>query len=256
MVDNQKKAGAISLKNLKKEFLTPEEESITAVENMSLEIEAGDFVSLIGQSGCGKTTILRMIAGLEIPTEGEVFVDNEKVNGTSYQRGYVFQNSELFQWLNVEKNIQFGLKARGIFKENQDEVQKYINMVGLNGFEKSLPMQLSGGMAQRVSLARTLINHPKVLLLDEPLGALDTFTRTALQKELINIWKEQGITMVMVTHDVDEALYMSTKIAIMSPRPCNVQELVINDLPWPRNRDTEKFRELRHHILDVMHAES
>lgn len=254
MVDNRKK-GAISIRNLKKEFLTPEEELITAVEDMSLEIEAGDFVSFIGQSGCGKTTILRMIAGLENPTAGEVYVDNEKVTGTGYERGYVFQNSELFQWLNVEKNIAFGLKARGIYKEHKDEVEKYIEMVGLKGFEKSLPRQLSGGMAQRVSLARTLINHPKVLLLDEPLGALDTFTRTALQKELINIWKEQGITMVMVTHDVDEALYMSTKIAIMSPRPCKVQELVKNDLPWPRNRDTDEFKELRHHILDAMHAE-
>lgn len=254
MVDNQKK-GAISIRNLKKEFLTPEEELITAVEDMSLEIEAGDFVSFIGQSGCGKTTILRMIAGLETPTAGEVYVDNEKVTGTGYERGYVFQNSELFQWLNVEKNIAFGLKARGIYKEHKDEVEKYIEMVGLKGFEKSLPRQLSGGMAQRVSLARTLINHPKVLLLDEPLGALDTFTRTALQKELINIWKEQGITMVMVTHDVDEALYMSTKIAIMSPRPCKVQELVKNDLPWTRNRDTDEFKELRHYILDAMHAE-
>ena len=232
MVDNQKK-GAISIRNLKKEFLTPEEELITAVEDMSLEIEAGDFVSFIGQSGCGKTTILRMIAGLETPTSGEVYVDDEKVTGTGYERGYVFQNSELFQWLNVEKNIAFGLKARGIYKEHKDEVEKYIEMVGLKGFEKSLPRQLSGGMAQRVSLARTLINHPKVLLLDEPLG----------------------ITMVMVTHDVDEALYMSTKIAIMSPRPCKVQELVKNDLPWPRNRDTDEFKELRHHILDAMHAE-
>ena len=142
MVIPNKKIGSISIKNLKKEFLTLEEEKITAVENMNLEVEAGDFVTFIGQSGCGKTTILRMIAGLETPTEGEITVDGELVKGTSYERGYVFQNSELLEWLNVEKNIAFGLKARGIYKEHKQDVQKYIDMVGLHGFEKSLPRQL------------------------------------------------------------------------------------------------------------------
>ena len=255
MVIPNKKIGSISIKNLKKEFLTLEEEKITAVENMNLEVEAGDFVTFIGQSGCGKTTILRMIAGLETPTEGEITVDGELVKGTSYERGYVFQNSELLEWLNVEKNIAFGLKARGIYKEHKQDVQKYIDMVGLHGFEKSLPRQLSGGMAQRAALARAMINHPKVLLLDEPLGALDTFTRNAMQKELTKLWNNQNITMVMVTHDVDEAINMSTKIAVMSPRPCHVQELIVNSLPWPRQRESEEFRSLRHHILTVMNAD-
>lgn len=257
MVDGDRKdLGRISINNVSKEFITGDEERVEAVKDASLEVSPGEFVSIIGQSGCGKTTILRMIAGLEVPTTGEIVVDGEVVKDPGYERGYVFQNSELFDWLTVEKNIAFGLKARGVYKEHKDEVQTYIDMVGLQGFENTLPLQLSGGMAQRVSLARALINHPKVLLLDEPLGALDSFTRTSMQNEIHKLWEKERITMLMVTHDVDEALYLSTRIAVMSPRPCHVDELVDVDLPWPRDRDSAEFIRLRNHILARLDARS
>jgi ABC-type nitrate/sulfonate/bicarbonate transport system ATPase subunit len=253
MVDESLR-GAIAIRGLKKVFVSQSEERLTAVSDFNLDVEPGAFVTFVGRSGCGKTTVLRMIAGLEAPTEGTVSVDGSLVTGTSSERGYVFQSSELFEWLTVEKNIAFGLKARGIYREHKDEVRRYIELVGLKGAEKYLPMQLSGGMAQRVALARAMINHPRVLLLDEPLGALDSFTRAAMQNELIRLWRQEKITMVMVTHDVDEAVYMSTKVAVMSPRPCHVQEVIVNNLPWPRKRGGSEFAAMKNHILETLHV--
>ena len=253
MVDESLR-GAIAIRGLKKVFVSQSEERLTAVSDFNLDVEPGAFVTFGGRSGCGKTTVLRMIAGLEAPTEGTVSVDGSLVTGTSSERGYVFQSSELFEWLTVEKNIAFGLKARGIYREHKDEVRRYIELVGLKGAEKYLPMQLSGGMAQRVALARAMINHPRVLLLDEPLGALDSFTRAAMQNELIRLWRQEKITMVMVTHDVDEAVYMSTKVAVMSPRPCHVQEVIVNNLPWPRKRGGSEFAAMKNHILETLHV--
>ncbi|MGN0837554.1 MAG: ABC transporter ATP-binding protein [Pyramidobacter sp.] len=253
MVDESLR-GAIAIRGLKKVFVSQSEERLTAVSDFNLDVEPGAFVTFVGRSGCGKTTVLRMIAGLEAPTEGTVSVDGSLVTGTSSERGYVFQSSELFEWLTVEKNIAFGLKARGIYREHKDEVRRYIELVGLKGAEKYLPMQLSGGMAQRVALARAMINHPRVLLLDEPLGALDSFTRAAMQNELIRLWRQEKITMVMVTHDVDEAVYMSTKVAVMSPRPCHVQEVIVNNLPWPQKRGGSEFAAMKNHILETLHV--
>ena len=253
MVDESLR-GAIAIRGLKKVFVSQSEERLTAVSDFNLDVEPGAFVTFVGRSGCGKTTVLRMIAGLEAPTEGTVSVDGSLVTGTSSERGYVFQSSELFEWLTVEKNIAFGLKARGIYREHKDEVRRYIELVGLKGAEKYLPMQLSGDMAQRVALARAMINHPRVLLLDEPLGALDSFTRAAMQNELIRLWRQEKITMVMVTHDVDEAVYMSTKVAVMSPRPCHVQEVIVNNLPWPRKRGGSEFAAMKNHILETLHV--
>lgn len=246
------KNGHVNLLNISKNYTNNHDEKLEVLNNLNLEIDSGSFVSLIGRSGCGKSTLLRLISGLEIPSSGEVLVDGINVEKPNYRLGYVFQKGELFQWLNVEENISFGLKARGVYKEHRQDVSKYIEMVGLKGFEKSLPGQLSGGMAQRVALARTLINRPKVLLLDEPLGALDRFTRNTLQDEIINIWKKEKITVIMVTHDVEEALYMSEKIVVLSKRPAQISEIIDVKFPYPREKDSLEFIELKKEISSKM----
>ncbi len=249
---NQTSLGKIEIKNVFKQFTSPAGEVIVALNHLNFTVESGEFISLIGPSGCGKTTLLRLIAGLAETTDGEIYLDGQKVTGTSYERGFVFQNPELFKWMNIEKNVAFGLKARSVYKEKKEDVQKYIDLVGLRGFEKSYPHHLSGGMAQRVSLARALINHPRVLLLDEPFGSLDTSTRSTMQQELVKIWSDNRMTMAMVTHDVDEAVFLSTRIVIMTSRPAQVKEIIVNDLPRPRERNAPSFMEMRNKILNTM----
>lgn len=237
---------------LTKEFVRDDGERTLAVGGVDLEVPAGGFVSLVGRSGCGKTTVLRMVAGLEHPTSGSVLVDDVPVVGPTPECGFVFQGSELYEWLTVEQNIAFGLKARGVYKGHEDEVRSYIERMGLTGFEDALPLHLSGGMAQRVALARALVNHPKVLLLDEPLGALDSFTRRAMQDELIGLWESEHVSMIMVTHDVDEAIHMSSQVAVMSPRPCEVVEVVDNPLRKTYEGDSPEFIEMRRHIRSLL----
>ena len=205
--------GAIEFKGVKKSFKRPDGEIVHALNGVDLKIDQGDFVCLIGPSGCGKSTMLR---------------------------------------LNIYDNISFGLKARHIFKEKRDSVKEFVDLVGLSGFEKSYPHQLSGGMCQRASLARALIGHPKALLLDEPLGALDAFTRMNMQDELLRIKAEQNMTMVMVTHDVDEAVYLSNKIVVMSPRPAKIEEVLEVHLSSPRDRNNPEFIRLRNEILKIL----
>ena len=246
--------GEIIIKDVHKKFPNPDPsgEDVLALDGFSLDIEPGSFVSLIGPSGCGKSTLLRIIGGLDRATKGELYIDGKEIKKPGSDRGFAFQGSNLFPWLTVEKNIAFGLKARHIFKENKQEVQNYIKLVGLDGFEKSYPHQLSGGMQQRASLARALVGHPAVLLLDEPLGALDAFTRMNLQDEIINIWKEHNMTMLMVTHDVDEAIYMSDRVVVMSARPSKVEAVIDINLPRPRARAQDTFQEYRSQILNVL----
>ncbi len=244
------KTGRIEIKDVMKQYSSPSGEKLTVLDHLNLTVEPGEFISVIGPSGCGKTTLLRIISGLAKATGGEIFLDGEKVTDTSHERGFMFQYPELFKWMNVENNVAFGLKARSMYKERKKDVQKYIELVGLKGFEKSYPHHLSGGMAQRVALARALINHPKVLLLDEPFGSLDAFTRATMQQELTKIWSEIKMTMIMVTHDVDEAVFLSSKILVMSPRPAKVEEILVNDLPRPREKLKQPFIKLRNKILD------
>ncbi len=246
--------GEIIIKDVHKKFPNPDPsgEDVLALNGFSLDIEPGSFVSLIGPSGCGKSTLLRIIGGLDRATKGELYIDGKEIKKPGSDRGFAFQGSNLFPWLTVEKNIAFGLKARHIFKEHKSEVQEYIKLVGLEGFEKSYPHQLSGGMQQRASLARALVGHPAVLLLDEPLGALDAFTRMNLQDEIINIWKEHNMTMLMVTHDVDEAIYMSDRVVVMSARPSKVEAVIDINLPRPRARAQDTFQEYRSQILNVL----
>lgn len=247
--------GKLSIQDVNKTFKNsnPSEGDVVALNGFTLDIEPGSFISLIGPSGCGKSTLLRLIGGLDKPDTGEIYLDDEKITKPGSDRGFAFQGSNLFPWLTVENNIAFGLKARHIYKEKKADVAEYVKLVGLEGFEKSYPHQLSGGMCQRASLARALVGHPKVLLLDEPLGALDAFTRMNLQDEILNIWKKYNMTMVMVTHDVDEAIYMSDKVVVMSARPSKVEAVVDIDLPRPRARSQDTFQIYRSKILDLLH---
>lgn len=229
---------------------------VEALQDINLSVRRGEFLSIIGSSGCGKTTLLRLIAGLDKPETGSITLGDEQISGPDPQRGYVFQQGGLFQWLTVEKNIATGLKARHVYKQNKDRVAHYINLIGLMGFEKSYPHQISGGMAQRVAIARALINNPKILLLDEPMGALDSFTRADIQDKLLELRKENETTMILVTHDVDEAIYLSDRIAIMTPRPGKISEIMEVNLPYPRNRGGAEFMALRREILEKFHLAS
>ena len=244
--------GHIKIDKVSKSFTNPDGTVVKALNEVELDIKPGSFVSLIGPSGCGKTTLLRAISGLSLADTGTVYVDEEKVTAPGPERGFAFQQANLYPWLNIEKNIAFGLKARGIYKTHKQDVKEYIDMVGLKGFERSYPHQLSGGLNQRASLARALVGHPKILLLDEPLGALDAFTRMNMQDEIIRIWKEQQMTMVMVTHDVDEAVYMSDQVVIMTPRPAKIEQVIDIELGRPRARGNNDFLKYRTKILEIL----
>ena len=224
-----------------------------ALDAVSLSVAAGELVSLVGPSGCGKSTLLRLIAGLDLPDSGELLVGAEPITGPSAERGLVFQDPNLFPWLTVRRNIQAGLVARGVLHEKRHEVDEFMRLVGLEGFANAYPHHLSGGMAQRVALARALINHPKVLLLDEPLGALDAFTRMRMQDEVLRLWQARRTTMLLVTHDIDEAIYMSDRIVIMTPRPGRIERIIPIDLDRPRERSSSEFLRLRGDILEMLH---
>jgi NitT/TauT family transport system ATP-binding protein/sulfonate transport system ATP-binding protein len=219
---------------------------------VNLTIGAGEFVALIGPSGCGKSTLLRLIAGLDMATSGILELDGRPISGPDAERGLVFQNPYLFPWMNINGNVAFGLKARKVYKDKKSEVAKYLELVGLQKFGKVYPHHLSGGMAQRASLARALINEPLVLLLDEPLGALDAFTRMNMQDEILRIRAEKLVTMVMVTHDVDEAIYLSDRIVVMTPSPGAVERVITVPIGRPRARNTPDFLSLRSLILEIL----
>jgi ABC-type nitrate/sulfonate/bicarbonate transport system ATPase subunit len=229
------------------------ESLMDALSETNLTVKAGEFVSLVGPSGCGKSTLLRLIAGLETPTTGELLIEKEPIEGPNAERGLVFQDPNLFPWLTVRRNIQAGLVARGVLHEKRAEVDEFIRLVGLENFAQSYPHHLSGGMAQRVALARALINHPKVLLMDEPLGALDAFTRMKMQDEVLRLWEARGTTMLLVTHEIDEAIYMSDRIAIMSQRPGRIEQIIDIKLDRPRDRSSPEFLHLRGSILEMLH---
>ncbi|OJG90062.1 hypothetical protein RV16_GL001872 [Enterococcus saccharolyticus] len=225
-----------------------------ALEKINAEIEPGEFITLIGPSGCGKSTFLRLVAGLTEPDEGEIFLDKRIIEGPGSDRGLVFQDPTLFPWLTIEENVGFGLKISGKQKRYKENITQFIELVGLNGFETAYPHHLSGGMAQRAALARALVNHPKVLLLDEPFGALDAFTRVNMQDELLNIWKNRKTTTIMVTHDVDEAVYLSSRIFAMTPRPAQLKEIIDVDLLLgeKRDRNSEEFLEVKKQVLQIL----
>jgi len=232
------------------------ENIVEALSDISLSVKRGEFITFIGPSGCGKTTLLRLIAGLDEPQEGKLSLDGKEIHGTSPDRGYVVQQGGLFPWLTVEKNIAFGLEVRGANQNKKADVAHYIHLIGLDGFEKSFPHQISGGMAQRVAIARALINKPELLLLDEPMGALDSFTRTDIQEKLLELHNESETTTLLVTHDVDEAVYLSDRIVVMTPRPGRIEEIVTADFIRPRARNDSAFFALRSYILEKLHLVS
>lgn len=249
-------AASLRVSHVTKEFASPDggiTPGALALDDVSLSVAAGELVSIVGPSGCGKSTLLRMIAGLASPTSGEVMIGDEPIREPSAERGLVFQDPNLFPWLTVRRNIESGLVARGVLRERRAEVDEFMRLVGLEAFANSFPHHLSGGMAQRVSLARALINHPKVLLLDEPLGALDAFTRMRMQDEVLRLWQARGTTMLFVTHDIDEAIYVSDRIVIMTQRPGKIEQIIPVHLDRPRDRSSNDFLRLRGDILETLH---
>jgi sulfonate transport system ATP-binding protein len=223
---------------------------LVVLDNISLDVASGEFVSVLGASGCGKSTLLRLIAGLDTDYRGEIRVDGERVRNTSLERGIVFQDHRLFPWLTASQNILAALRNAPLSaSDKRDAVARHVALVGLEGFEHAYPHQLSGGMAQRVAIARGLVNRPRVLLLDEPFGALDALTRARLQNELQRIWEHERITMILVTHDVDEAIYLGDRVVTMAPRPGRVKRIVDVALPRPRARNDVRFVRLRELVL-------
>lgn len=245
-INNKDAQDYIIVKNLHKYFDdTGEREDV--LEDINFSVKKGEMVCLLGGSGCGKSTLLRAVAGLDSRHSGTVWMDGEEIVKPGKERGMVFQEHRLFPWMTVEQNVGYALN--GVVKEEKKTlVKKYIELVGLKGFEKSYPRQLSGGMAQRAGIARALVNHPSVLLLDEPFGALDAFTKISMQKELKQIQKKSETTMLLVTHDIDEAVFLADRIMIMSARPGKIKRTISVDLPEPRDRNSEEFIEIRKEI--------
>lgn len=226
------------------------ESALEVLDDVTLHVRPGEFVSVLGASGCGKSTLLRLIAGLDAGYSGAIMMRGERVGDTSLERGIVFQDHRLFPWLTAEQNILAALRNTPLStREKREAVAEHIALVGLKGFERAYPHQLSGGMAQRVAIARGLVNRPRVLLLDEPFGALDALTRGRLQNELLRIWESERITMILVTHDVDEAIYLGDRVVTMAPRPGRIRRIVDVALPRPRERADPRFVRLRDDIL-------
>jgi ABC-type nitrate/sulfonate/bicarbonate transport system ATPase subunit len=255
MVADATDASSLRVRDVTKSFPAPDDAADLrlAVDNVSLTLAAGELSSLVGPSGCGKSTLLRLIAGLDSPDSGELMVGAEPITAPNAERGLVFQDPNLFPWLTVRRNIEAGLVARHVLHEKRREVDEFMRLVGLESFADAYPHHLSGGMAQRVALARAMINHPKVLLLDEPLGALDAFTRMRMQDEVLRIWQARGTTMLLVTHDIDEAIYMSDRIVIMTQRPGRIERIIPVKLQRPRDRSSAEFLGLRSEILELLH---
>jgi NitT/TauT family transport system ATP-binding protein/sulfonate transport system ATP-binding protein len=231
-----------------------------ALEPNSLVVADNDFICILGPSGCGKSTLLRIVAGLDFPTTGQVLLDGEPVAGPGPDRGMVFQSYTLFPWLTVRQNIRFGLREKGVPPSEQDRIAaRYIDRVGLRGFEHHYPKMLSGGMQQRTALARALANDPKILLLDEPFGALDNQTRALMQELLLGIWEADRKTVLFVTHDIDEAIFMANRVAVMTARPGRVKSDVRIDLPHPRHytvKTTPEFSAYKARLTEEIRVES
>lgn len=226
--------------------------TLPVLEDVSLAIEPGEFVALLGPSGCGKSTLLRLVAGLEPPRSGALREDDISIRGPHPSRVVVFQDPTLFPWRNVWHNVSLGLQARGLLKQQHQRVDEAIELVGLAAFHNAYPHQLSGGMAQRAALARALVNDPKVLILDEPLGKLDSLTRITMQAELVSLWQRRRFTTLLVTHDAEEALFLANRVVVLSERPARVKADIAVDRPYPRHRGDPYLANLRREILGLL----
>nr|WP_294555480.1 ABC transporter ATP-binding protein [uncultured Rhodopila sp.] len=246
--------GSLRLRRVGKQYPV-KGQALEVLRDITLDVEAGSFISIVGASGCGKSTLLRLIIGLDADFDGQILLDGEAIHGTSLRRGIVFQDHRLLPWLTLWENI--GLSLENVswpHSRKRDAIRHHIELVGLTGFEQAFPYQLSGGMAQRAAIARGLVSEPEILLLDEPLGALDALTRIRLQDELLQIWQRRRVTMVLVTHDVEEAVYLGDRVLVMQPHPGRITREVALDLPRPRDRASPRFTELRQQILHDMGA--
>ncbi len=248
----------VSIQNVYKEYDT-RKGKVIALNGVSFDIHNNEFICVIGPSGCGKSTLLNIIAGLLDATSGEVYVDGQLVTDTGVDRGVVFQQYALFPWLTVKKNVEFGLKLQGKSQEEMDAIaDKYIRMVGLEKFTDAYPKELSGGMKQRVAIARAYAVNPSVLRMDEPFGALDAQTRTQLQSELLKTWQEENKTCFFVTHDIEEAIVLASRVVIMSARPGRIKEIIDIDIPQPRDQATKmspRFNELKNYMWGQIYEE-
>lgn len=244
----------LAIRDVTKRF-GPGTAALTALDRVSIDVVPGEFLVLVGASGCGKSTLLRLISGLDTDYEGDVLHEGSRIAGTSLSRGIVFQDHRLFPWATVEQNIALALENADLPPgEKRRAVADHIALVGLSGFEKAFPHQLSGGMAQRAAIARGLVARPGLLLLDEPFGAVDALTRAHLQTELQRIWEQEGITMILVTHDVEEAVFLADRVVVMSPRPGRIARIVDIDVPRPRHRADRDFSRYRAEILAALGA--
>ena len=256
--EEEEASAFIRIRNLGKSFQDADDPKsvVHAVHDFNLDIVESEFVCVVGPSGCGKTTLLRLIAGLVEPTTGEVRIRGAELEGPGAERGYVFQSFALFPWRTVRRNIEFGLEIKGIHKEERRRISDhYIELVSLQGFEDSYPRELSGGMQQRVGLARALANEPQVLLMDEPFGSLDAQTRNLMQTELLKIQDRTHKTVVFVTHSVDESIYLADRVVVLTARPASVKAIFDVDLPRPRDRAGEEFARIRHEVLEDLTEE-
>jgi NitT/TauT family transport system ATP-binding protein len=247
----------IEIAHLSKIFKDAKRKSdVVALDDINLEVAKNQFLCLLGPSGCGKSTLLNMIAGFEKPTSGTVTVDGQSITAPGSDRGVVFQQANLMPWLPIWENVAFHLLLRGGQRgERRTIAQRYIDMVGLTGFENHYPSELSGGMNQRVGIARALLMNPQVILMDEPFGALDEQTRMDMQNELVRIWQQHQGTIVFVTHGIDEALTLGTHVAVMSARPGRIREIIPIDLSRPRDITSPQFNQTKRHILDLLRSE-
>ncbi|QJI38095.1 ABC transporter ATP-binding protein [Pseudomonas sp. ADAK13] len=244
--------GALQIRGLNKAYRI-EGKPLPVLHNINLDVRPGEFVSIVGASGCGKSTLLRLIVGLEAEYEGDILLDGQRIAATSLERGIVFQDHRLFPWMTVSQNIALALKNHKLAQAEKDrQVAEHIALVNLTGFENAYPHQLSGGMAQRAAIARALINTPKVLLLDEPLGALDALTRVHLQRELQRIWVQQRCTVIMVTHDIEEALYLGDRVIVMDAHPGRIKHEIRVDLPHPRERSSSVLQGYKEQLLEEL----
>jgi NitT/TauT family transport system ATP-binding protein len=225
---------------------------LPVIDGIDFSVGSGAFVAIVGPSGCGKSTLLRLVAGLDRPRTGRIRVGGQQIAAPDSSRILVFQDPTLYPWRTVRQNVALGLQARGLKREQSRRVDAALRHVGLVGFDRAYPHQLSGGMAQRAALARALVNDPSVLLMDEPLANLDSLTRIAMQAELVGLWQRAGFTAFLVTHDVDEALCLAVRVLVMSNRPARVVSDLEVDLPYPRHRASPRFAELRQQLLEAL----
>jgi NitT/TauT family transport system ATP-binding protein len=245
---SDRSGGAVQLTKLSHDF-DLHGRKLSVLDDISLAIGPGKFVALLGPSGCGKSTLLRLIAGLERPSSGRVFVSENEIDGPDPSRILMFQDPVLYPWRTVRQNVALGLEARRQLRAQGGRLDAVLRQVGLNGFDHAYPHQLSGGMAQRAALARALVNEPSVLLLDEPLANLDSLTRITMQVELMALWQREGFTAFLVTHDVEEALYLAQRVLVLSDRPARILADIAIDLRYPRHRSGARFVELRRQLL-------